>query len=673
MKKILLIIIYFLACIFSIQAQVLYVTTRYGGNNGTGTIIKFIPVTNNLTVAKSFDSIASGSEPWGSLVQASNKKLYGMTVYGGSGGIGVIFSFDPATSTFKKLIDFDRINGATPNGNGLMQASDGKLYGMTNGGGSTNRGVIFSYDPSSSIYTKLKDFDSGDAPEGSLIQAGNNKLYGMTTYGGSSSNGVIFSFDPTTSGYTVLKVFNKTDGANPFGSLIQASNGKLYGVTSFGGSSGNGVIFSFDPFTSNYTKLIDFDNTNGAFPQGSLIQASDGKLYGLTFQGGSNNFGVIFSFDPTTSIYLKLKNFDNPNGANPEGSLMQASDGKLYGMTESGGSIGAGVIFSFDPSSLVYTKLIDFDGTNGANPLFGAFIEVKEECAKTTFYRDADGDGYGNPNISIKACIQPKGYVTNKADCDDYNKTIHGPTTYYRDVDGDGFGNPNAPNCACKPIPLVGYVTNKTDCDDYNKTIHGPTTYYRDADGDGFGDPNAPNCACKPIPPVGYVKNNYDCDDRKKAASPDYENVRICHNGIAECIYAKDIASKLSLGWTLGICPPKSVNLASREGVGPVGNVAVEIYKEILPKQYKLSNYPNPFTGTSTIQYELPVDSKVSLKVYDLMGRTVATLVNEDKKAGSYSVKFDAGRLSRGSLFYRIIATSKDQQFEQTNKMMQIK
>ncbi len=75
---------------------------------------------------------------------------------------------------------------------------------------------------------------------------------------------------------------------------MQASNGKLYGMTQVGGSSGAGVIFSFDPSSSTYKKLKDFDNTNGGYPTGNLMQASDGKLYGMTHRGGSSDVGVIF-------------------------------------------------------------------------------------------------------------------------------------------------------------------------------------------------------------------------------------------------------------------------------------------------------------------------------------------------------------------------------------------
>jgi uncharacterized repeat protein (TIGR03803 family) len=125
--------------------------------------------------------------------------------------------------------------------------------------------------------------------------------------------------------------------AHPSGSLVQAANGKLYGMTADGGSSGYGVIFSFDPSSSTYTKLMDFIGVNGTSPHGGLVQASDGKLYGMTNGGGSNSYGVIFSYNPSTSTYIKLMDFGGANGACPNGNLMQANDGKLYGMTTIGG------------------------------------------------------------------------------------------------------------------------------------------------------------------------------------------------------------------------------------------------------------------------------------------------------------------------------------------------
>jgi uncharacterized repeat protein (TIGR03803 family) len=374
MKTFLQAIFYTLVCSVSANAQTLYATTTKGGDDGGGSIIKFIPAASTSTVSKSFESNPSLPQHT-NLIQASDGKLYGLTSHGGKKDAGVIFSFDPLSSTVKKLKNFNTEDGELPWGS-LVQASNGKLYGMTVLGGANSAGVIFSYDPSSSVYTKLKDFNASDgtSPFGNLIQASDGKLYGMTTYGGNNNAGVIFSFDPSSSIYTKLKDFNASDGTAPLGSLIQASDGKLYGMTSLGGNNNAGAIFSFDPSSHNYTKLHDFDNVTGSFPNSSLVQASDGKLYGVTVVGGSDNVGVIFSFDILSSSYTKLIDFHITDGWGPHGRLVQANNGKLYGTTTNGGAFSAGIIFSFEPSSSTYTKLKDFHYTAGSP--FGGLMQA---------------------------------------------------------------------------------------------------------------------------------------------------------------------------------------------------------------------------------------------------------------------------------------------------------
>ncbi len=96
----------------------------------------------------------------------------------------------------------------------------------------------------------------------------------------------------------------------------------------------------------------------------------------------------------------------------------------------------------------------------------------------------------------------------------------------------------------------------------------------------------------------------------------------------------------------------------------------VENSKNSLPEKYNLSqNYPNPFNPTSIIQYEIPKSSFVILKVYDVLGREVATLVNELEAAGRYNITFDASKYSSGVYFYRIEAGS----FSQIKKMVLLK
>ena len=131
----------------------------------------------------------------------------------------------------------------------------------------------------------------------------------------------------------------------------------LYGTTFYGGSAQGGILNQFVVGPNNLSIAKSFE-TFARHPQyTNLIQANDGKLYGMTSEGGGFNAGVIFSYDPTSSSFLRLKDFDIANGSYPYGSLMQAADGNLYGMTTSGGNNNRGVIFSYDPGSATYEEL----------------------------------------------------------------------------------------------------------------------------------------------------------------------------------------------------------------------------------------------------------------------------------------------------------------------------
>jgi hypothetical protein len=93
-----------------------------------------------------------------------------------------------------------------------------------------------------------------------------------------------------------------------------------------------------------------------------------------------------------------------------------------------------------------------------------------------------------------------------------------------------------------------------------------------------------------------------------------------------------------------------------------------------VPTKFNISqNYPNPFNPTTKIDYDLPRDSKVSIKLYDITGREVSTLVNEPKTAGYYTVDYNAATLSSGTYFYRIVAESSGENFVLIKKMMLVK
>jgi len=336
-------------------------------------------------------------------IDAQIPQLWGMTSTGGipyktARPYGTIFKINLDGSGFDVTHSFDGYTGEAPNGN-LIQASNGLLYGLTSIGGKNGAGIIFSIDPSNLNYVDEYDFDNthGAEPFGSLVQDSNGILYGMTYSGGTYTDGVVFCFNPANNSYYDLHDFNFTDGAEPyFGSLIQATNGILYGLTNKGGSGsiGYGVIFSLNPSDSVFQVLYNFDGTNGQYPYGSLMQAANGKLYGMCHSNTTGGSGVIFSFNPDSNSYKALYTFGNPAQAYPYGNLLQMGATKLYGMTFSGGLLKNGMIFSFDIDSNTIKDIYDFEGLySGAFP-YGNLIQASNNKLYGMTYQG--GIGIGN-------------------------------------------------------------------------------------------------------------------------------------------------------------------------------------------------------------------------------------------------------------------------------------
>ena len=323
-----------------------------------------------------FSSMASGSEPYGSLI-SDGTFLYGMTLQGGINNMGTIFKIMPDGSGYIKLLDFaGAANGNNPYGSLI---SDGTfLYGMTRQGGINDLGTLFKIMPDGSGYVKLLDFAgaaNGNNPYGSLISDG-TFLYGMTFFGGINDIGglgTLFKIMPDGSGYVKLLDFaGAANGSNPNGSLITDGT-FLYGMTSQGGINNMGTIFKIMPDGSGYIKLLDFAGAaNGSNPTGSLI--TDGTfLYGMTTLGGLFNLGTVFKVMPDGSGYVKLLDFAGAaNGRNPYGDLI--SDGTfLYGMTTFGGVNDMGTIFKFGDAVGIVENNLQANISIYPNPSSGKF------------------------------------------------------------------------------------------------------------------------------------------------------------------------------------------------------------------------------------------------------------------------------------------------------------
>lgn len=357
--------------------QELYGLTYSGGINNSGVLFEYSISGNAYTKKLDFGSAINGSNPYGNLVLANNLKMYGMTYQGGAENSGVIFSFDPVQQTYKKQVDFkSALHGSNSYGS-LIQASNGKLYGMLYQGGDYGYGSIIEYDLVQDTCIKLFDFDgsnSGRNPYGDLLQASNGKLYGMTPYGGTDDYGVLFEFDIASKQYQKLHDFNGADGGSPFGTLLQHNNGRLYGLTYNGGSSDAGVLFDYSLTGNTYSMLMSFTGTStGTYPLGTLLEMNDSNLYGMTQYGGDSNAGVVFRFHPNGSVFEKVEDFSGTSGKNPTGQLVKSGNGKLYGKTQYGGTANSGVIFELDLNKDTLVSKVDFLGDNGSLP-YGSLL-----------------------------------------------------------------------------------------------------------------------------------------------------------------------------------------------------------------------------------------------------------------------------------------------------------
>jgi uncharacterized repeat protein (TIGR03803 family) len=248
------------------------------------------------------------------LVQATDGNFYGTTYSGGANcldsgppGCGTVFEVSPAgklTTLYSFCPDFSICSdGMLPLGR-LVQGSDGNFYGTTSEEDFNFIGTVFKITPTgtlTALYTfcSQPDCTDGDFPFAGLVQASDGNLYGTTTSGGAhcikyGGCGTVFKITPGGKLTTLYSFCSRTkcsDGQVPIAGLVQATDGNFYGTTYSGGANNRGTVFEITP-AGKLTTLYSFCSqpgcTDGGFPSAGLVQATDGNFYGTTSKGGAD-------------------------------------------------------------------------------------------------------------------------------------------------------------------------------------------------------------------------------------------------------------------------------------------------------------------------------------------------------------------------------------------------
>jgi uncharacterized repeat protein (TIGR03803 family) len=379
-----------------------YGTTTYGGTNAYGTVYQ-LTSSGSFNTLHTFSGGLDGGDPYSGLTENGTSGVYyGTTSLGGANGAGTIYSIT-ATGTFNSVYAFSPDTDGGYPVTGLAANGTIGFYGTTGTGGANGGGTVYtistagSYDP---IYSFTGGSDGGDP--NTIITGTDKDLYGTTETGGTNGVGTVFHLTPSgtiTTLYTFLS--GTTDGEYPEAGLVQAQDGKFYGTTAFGGSSGYGTVFQIAS-SGSYNSIYSFtDSQDGATPRAALVAGTNGVLYGTAQAGGNYGAGTIYQVDAglVTSPY----SFTNGSaGGNPYAPLITGTDGNLYGTAETGGTAGYGTIYLY--ASKLVTPLYSFTSgqasqfvlTGGVNIVNSGNKPLLSGSGTYSIYVDGSGTIDGN-------------------------------------------------------------------------------------------------------------------------------------------------------------------------------------------------------------------------------------------------------------------------------------
>jgi uncharacterized repeat protein (TIGR03803 family) len=432
--------------------------------------------------------------------------------------------------------------------------------------------------------------------------------------------------------YTKLMDFNGTNGNGPLCTLI--NSGKvLYGTAANGGAYNKGLIFKIDTDGTGYKDLFDFNDTDGAQPIGTLTQVGE-VLFGTTNYGGAHNKGVMFRMDTNGAGYKDMIDFNS--SIEIPYCYLTSSGFILYGTSVVGGANGAGFIFKIDTDGTGLKDLFDFNGTNGWRPIGGLTLS-----AGILYGMTEDGGVYSSGNV------------------------------YKIDTDGTGFKdlfdfNEFAYNGwdPLQGLTLSGEIL-------YGMTTSGGLTWNGnifkiDTDGTGFIDMHDFNEGNGPLPngnltlSGGILYGIAPASDANQGAI-----FKIDTNG-TNCVNIHVFTG------TEGVNPEFSLLLSgsafygvARDG-GTYGdgvifkydtaNISTDV-NHLSANSGEWSIYPNPNNGIFTVSFSHPaaIAGSQTIRVYNVIGEEVYNGMLNPPAGGQHDYKLDLSNQPNGIYFLKAV------------------
>ncbi|HUG09900.1 MAG TPA: choice-of-anchor tandem repeat GloVer-containing protein [Opitutaceae bacterium] len=330
-----------------------------------------------------FPTIAGETPVSSRVALASNGRFYGFAEFDPYTMSPMPYSVAKDGTEYRTLGMMNPMAGEVPFSQ-LVEGADGRLYGVAYGGGTSYPfgGTVFSIDPDGWNINVLHRFLGGEgvSPAAGLIRGADGVFYGTTKEGGLHGAGTVFAIGGDGTGYTVLRHLNSsTDGAHPMTRLMQGVDGRLYGTTYDGGPNGRGTLFALDTDGTDFSVIYDFVSLLG--PNSGVVQGYDGRLYG-TCRSGTYTKGTIYAIGTDGTGVTVLRHFNRPTDGGfgdivlgptrGMGDLVVGHDGRLFGNLPSGGANGGGTAYAIQPDGTGFKVLHAFGaGGDSGHPIGG--------------------------------------------------------------------------------------------------------------------------------------------------------------------------------------------------------------------------------------------------------------------------------------------------------------